>query len=414
MPHTDAALPPDSVIRAALRETTERLAGEIAAPGPLAPAWTDFEWRIAMAASVMHGISGLLHSRLHWQGSAVWQAFLADQRRQSVLRQRRITGLLAQLDQAGRAQEIPMLAMMGSALLAMGLYGDGERPMSDIDLLVRPSDRDRALQMLRAMGYVTELDAARHVCMRPAGWPSAIAFGEHADNAVKIELHTRVYEPLPVREVDITALEFPADARDGINAYPSNAALMRHLLLHTAGNICVGSLRFIQLHDIALLAASLDTQDWADLTGHEGDTRDLWWALPPLRLASRHFPDAIPAWLIRQVERSSRPLLRLSSRRRTLVDVSLSSARIRAIPGLSWSASAAEATAWIVNRLIPNREVRAIRHIYATTHAHFAGSTWGRASQVAKIARWILHQPPAVATMYSIRQALAYRPVDAA
>ena len=413
MQQTDAALPPDSVIRAALRETTERLAGEIAAPGPLAPAWTDFEWRIAMAASVMHGISGLLHSRLPWQGSAVWQAFLADQRRQSVLRQRRITGLLAQLDQAGRAQEIPMLAMKGSALLAMGLFGDGERPMSDIDLLVRPDDRDRALQMLRAMGYVTELEVTRHVSLRPADWPSAVAFGEHADNPVKIELHTRIYEPLPIREVDITALAFPTEARNGINAYPSNAALMRHLLLHTAANLRGGGLRFIQLHDIASVAARLDARDWEELTRQDADSRGLWWALPPLRLAARHFPGTIPASAIQQVERSSRPLLRWRSRRRTLVDVSLSAARIRAFPGLSWSGSVAEASALIAERLMPGREAQAIR-LHATTLAAYAGSSWTRASQATRILRWVFRRPPASAAMYSVRQALAYRPVDAA
>ncbi len=407
-------MPRSGVVRAALRETTQALADEVAAPGSPTPDWSDFEWRVAMAAAAMHGMSGLLHSRSRWQGPGVWQAFLADQKQQGLLRQRRITGLLAQLDQAGRAQGISMLAMKGSALLALGLYSDGERPMSDIDLLVRPENHDRTLKLLQAMGYVAELDIARHVCMRPAGWPSAVAFGEHADNAVKIELHTRIYEPLPLREVDITGLEFPADARDGINAYPSNVALMRHLLLHTAGNIRAGSLRFIQLHDIALLAARLDATDWADLARHDADAHGLWWALPPLRLVARHFPAAIPPSLIRQVERSSRPLLRWSSRRRTLVDVSLSSARIPALPGLSWSASTAEATALVVKRLIPDREVRAIRHLHATSPVHFDGSSWARASQVAKIARWILHHPPAVATTYSIRQALAYRPVDAA
>lgn len=413
MPQTDDRMPRAAVVRAALRETTLALAREIAAPGATIPAWSDFEWRVAMAASAMHGVSGLLHSRLRWQGPAIWRAFLADQKQQGLLRQQRIAGLLAQLDQAGRAQDIPMLAMKGSALLALGLYADGERPMSDIDLLVRPTDRDRALQLLQAMGYVAEREVARHVCLRPAGWPSAVAFGEHADNPVKIELHTRVYEPLPIREVDITAREFPMNARGGINAYPSTAALMRHLLLHTAGNLCMGSLRFIQLHDIALLAGRLDTHDWAELTQREADARDLWWALPPLRLASRHFPDAIPASVIRQVERSSRPLLRWSSRRRTLVDASLSFARIRAFPGLSWSASAAEAAALIANRLVPDRECRAIR-LHSTTQAAFSGSSWTHASQAGRILRWMLRQPPAAMTMYSIRQALAYRPVDAA
>ena len=413
MLHAEAAMPSDRAIRTALRKTTERLAGEIAAPAPQAPAWTDFEWRVAMAASAMHGISGLLHSRLRWKGPAIWQAFLTDQKRQSVLRQRRITDLLAQLDKAGRAQDVPMLAMKGSALLALGLYGDGERPMSDIDLLVRPRDRERALQMLQAMGYAAELEVARHVCLRPADWPSAVAFGEHDDNPVKIELHTRIYEPLPIHEVDITVLGLPTDTRPGINAYPSNAALMRHLLLHTAGNLRMGCLRFIQLHDIAGIAVRLDAHDWEQLALQDSDQRGLWWALPPLRLTSLHFPGAIPASLIQQVERSSRPLLRWSSRRRSLVDVSLSAARIRALPGLSWSASLTEASALIVQRLIPGRRGQAAR-LYMKTQAAYAGSTWTHASQAMRILRWVFQQPPAPVVMHSIRQALAYRPADVA
>lgn len=414
MVQADDAMPSLGAIRIALRETTQRLASELAVPGMQAPAWNDFEWRSAMAASVMHGMSGLLHGRLRWQGPPIWQAFLSEQKQQTLLRQQRITALLAQLNEAGHAAGIPMVAMKGSALLALGVLADGERPMSDIDLLVQPQDRDRMLQLLQAMDYVVELDTARHVCLRPAGSPSSPAFGEHAQNPVKIELHERVFETLPIREVDITALVFGADACNGINAYPSKAALMSHILLHTAGNIRTWSLRFIQLHDIASLARCLDTQDWTELVQHEANSQGLWWALPPLRLASRHFPDAIPASVVRQVERSSRPLLRLSSRRRTLVDVSMSAASIPALPGLSWSASPAEAMTLMARRLMPGDDVHAIRRYYASTHFALASPTWSRASQAAKIVRWILHRPPAPMTMYSIQQALAYRPVDAA
>ncbi len=414
MVQIDDAMPSHGALRAALRETTQRLAREFSVPGLQAPAWSDVEWRVAMAACAIHGISGLLHGRLRWQGPPVWQSFLAEQKQQTLLRQQRISALLAQLNEAGHAAGIPMVAMKGSALLALGVFADGERPMSDIDLLVRPQDRDRMLQLLQAMGYVVELAISRHVCLRPAASPSSVAFGEHAHNPVKIELHERVYEPLPIREVDITTLVFAADARSGINAYPSKAALMRHLLLHTAGNIRAGSLRFIQLHDIACLARRLDTQDWAVLIRDEADARGLWWALPPLRLASSHFADAIPESVIRQVERSSRLLLRWSLRRRTLVDVSLSAPSIPALPGLSWSASPAEAMTMMARRLMPGDDVHAIRRSQASNHFRLASPTWSRASQAAKIVRWFLHRPPAAMTMYSVQQALAWRPVDAA
>ena len=277
----DASMPPDAVIRAALRETTERLAGEIATPTERAPMWTDFEWRVAIAVSVMHGISGLLHSRLRWQGPAVWQGFLAEQKRQCELRQQRIATLLARLDEAGRAGQVPMLAMKGSALLALDLFGVGERPMSDIDLLVRPSDCDRMTRILHAMGYATEFEHPRHVCLRPANWSTAVTFGEHVDNPVRIELHTRIYEHLPRHEIDITKQAFPKEARDGINGYPSNGALMRHLLLHTAGNLRGNGLRFIQLHDIASVAVRLDARDWEELIVQDADAGRLWWALRP-------------------------------------------------------------------------------------------------------------------------------------
>jgi hypothetical protein len=68
----------------------------------------------------------------------------------------------------------------------------------------------------------------------------------------------------------------------------------------------------------------------------------------------------------------------------------------------------------MARRLMPGDDVHAIRRYYASTHFALASPTWSRASQAAKIVRWILHRPPAAMTMYSIQQALAYRPVDAA
>ena len=59
-PKSSPHLPPMTSVAAALRATTERLAGELANPGEAPPEWSAFEWRIARAVAVMHGISGLL------------------------------------------------------------------------------------------------------------------------------------------------------------------------------------------------------------------------------------------------------------------------------------------------------------------------------------------------------------------
>lgn len=51
-----AALPPPKALQAALRETTERLANELAEPTDTAPDWSGFEWNIARAVAAMHGV----------------------------------------------------------------------------------------------------------------------------------------------------------------------------------------------------------------------------------------------------------------------------------------------------------------------------------------------------------------------
>ena len=57
-------LPRMSFIRSALQLTTERIMGELNTPQAQTPDWSEFEWRVAMAVAVMHGVSALLALRL--------------------------------------------------------------------------------------------------------------------------------------------------------------------------------------------------------------------------------------------------------------------------------------------------------------------------------------------------------------
>ena len=57
---------------------------------------------------------------------------------------------------------VPLLGLKGSALLALGLYAPGERPMSDVDLLVHPEHQDRADAVIRSTGYLLGIDSSRH------------------------------------------------------------------------------------------------------------------------------------------------------------------------------------------------------------------------------------------------------------
>src|ERR1700751_5811742 len=131
-------LPAMAAVAAALRATTERLAGELAQPRTTAPGWSDFEWRIAPGLAAMHGVSGLLAGKLAWRGPGGWAEFLSRQREHIARRQCQAQELLASVGEHFRLRAIPVQALKGAALYNEGLYQQGQRPMADLDLLVSP------------------------------------------------------------------------------------------------------------------------------------------------------------------------------------------------------------------------------------------------------------------------------------
>ena len=97
-------------------------------------------------------VSPLLSKTLLWQGPASWMTFLEEQRIHTATRHIRIAELLQRIDEHGRAEGIAAVALKGAALHAIGLYEIGERPMADIDLLVRPADAGRMARLLESLG----------------------------------------------------------------------------------------------------------------------------------------------------------------------------------------------------------------------------------------------------------------------
>jgi hypothetical protein len=302
------------------------------------------------------------------------------------------------------------VALKGSALRNLGLYAPGERPMGDIDLLVSGETLDATGRLLRGLQYVDEHATWRHQTFVPKLRPARSGFGEHVDNPINIELHTRILERLPAFDTDITTLEFPRQAHAGLNPYPSNAALMRHLLLHAAGNIRARALRFIQLQDIALLSARLGSGDWEELLSDGVGARGLWWALPPLALTAHYHPAAIPRAVVERAAKGCPALLRQASWRHRLADVSWSQIRIRAFPGLEWSKSPREALKFMASRVFPDRESLSLLRSYSKTHASASGAPWYGLPHIERILRWVFSQPPRVQTMHSIRSALKHCP----
>ena len=143
--------------------------------------------------------------------------------------------------------------------MTSGLYRAGERPMADVDLLVQQHDIARAASVLESLGFQESDFSFKDRTFTPINNPASAALGEHAGNALKIELHHRIAERLPLRITPLPDVLLPSGSPPGLNAYPSLAALMLHLLLHASGSMAFRSLRILQLHDIALLDARMSS-----------------------------------------------------------------------------------------------------------------------------------------------------------
>jgi hypothetical protein len=400
-------MPPSlKILRAGLRRTTEALAADLAASraDSSTPGWSALEWQLAMAAAAAHGVSPLLCGRSAWQ-NAPWQSFLESQREHVAHRHVRIAVLLERIDLAARTAGLVVVPLKGSALHALDIYLPGERPMADVDVLVRECDADSAAALLQELGYVEAYVTWKHRVFKPLAGNAMAGLGEHRDNQISIELHTRIKEPLPVSVVDITARVYPANPRPGLNPYPSAAALMSHLLLHTAGNIRSRGLRLLHLNDIARLAMRMSAADWTALWD-EPATDTPWWALPPLRLTARYFRNVVPEWVLMRLASDCPTWLRLHSRRQTLTQASCSDLWIQALPGIEWSRSLGEAGRYIRHRVHPSKEATRERLQLAPTQPWSGTQRWAALSRRRQILVRLTRRVPRMDTLYVLRGAL--------
>jgi len=314
--------------------------------------------------------------------------------------------LMSELDAELRQEGIPLVPLKGAALHGPGLYFPGERPMADVDLLGAQEDQERTARLLGRLGFRAKMVTARHLLFEPQQPRAPSELGEHSANDLKIELHPRISEPLPVDHVDITDRVFPRALHPGLNGYPSNTALMTHLLLHAAGTMTFRSLRLLHLKDISLVAARMTTADWKELlAGESNDARTrAWWAFPPLWLAAGYF-SCVPQWVLDDAESWCPRGLARAYRSRTLVDVSYSTPWIEALPAIAWAPSARMKLRYALQRLRPEPEVLAIRKVLLHTEPRNARSEWARLSQFRRVLRLLTSRTERVETAAAVRAA---------
>lgn len=394
-----------NVLEENLRTVTERLAAELTRPTSSRPDWSELQWRVARAAASIHGISPLLATRLHWTGPAGWQLFLESQREHTRLRHERIQQLLHCLHESMERAGIAGVALKGAELCARGLYGPGERPMADVDLLVRGADVEGTARVLLSIGFRKHYEFWKQQVFVPTSLHTPGALGEHSENDIKIELHQHIAEALPLHVTELSAPVFPPGPHPGLNRYASTAALMSHLLLHDAGAMASRSLRLLHLNDLARVAETMSDSDWEQLFEGLGRGTGLWWTLPPLTLTARYFPEAIPDGVIARAAVACPRRLRQACKRARVSDVSFSNPRIVAFPGIEWTRSLTELVGYVRQRIRPDERTSSIfKHV--ATEAWAANNDLYTMSHFRRALRWITSRPARPATLHAVRAAL--------
>ena len=402
-----AAEPPLRRLHALLRKTTETFAHELARPSPDAPDWCATEWLIARAVASIHGISPLLADRLPWRGPPGWTQFLSEQKSHTAQRHLVIDELTRRIDRAACEQGIGLMALKGTALHARGVYAPGERPMADVDLLVREEDWARAARLLTTLGFREAYATWKHRVFVPIAQRAPATLGEHAANDMKIELHTRISEVLPLRPVDLSHLVVPMRLAPGLQGYPSTAATLLHILFHASGAMALRCVRALHLEDIRRLCAIMSIADWEELLRAAASCDGgLWWAYPPLALADRYY-SCVPNPVHTRVAGDCQRSLRRLCDRRILSDVSLSYTWITAFPGIEWSRTVGEMVAYAAGRLWPGPEARRMREVMPREEPLLWGGAWSRMSQGRRVVHWLVSRQGRHETVRTVRTALS-------
>jgi len=245
----------------------------------------DAAWQAAKWGVIVHGTGALLGARgaEAFPDAPQWFLhFLAEQRGFTAARVGRLLSEAYGLRAAADRARIDVVALKGVALSQVPGFPIEARPLNDIDLLVREAQRPVLEMLLQEHGYQISEESPRHreyTCQR---FNITVVYreGDHPDNPVKLEVHTWVgQELLSARRLEITAALWEArEAPYGV---------MLHLLLHTGSSAAKRRLRQVQLHDIALLAPSIEPEDWAWIVQHAIRAQAAPLVYSALRLAER-------------------------------------------------------------------------------------------------------------------------------
>ncbi len=268
------------------------------------------QWERLWRTSRDHCLSPYLHRQ--WTDSgfiatlppAIAERF-AKARADNAERNCSLLQVLDELRTALESENIPVLISKGLPV-AHTYYGDlGLRVLYDLDLLIKPQDRERAFEVAQELGYVPFFagDRRHQLLWRPRAyaWDAEHVFDP--DRPCLVELHTRpwqrrwhgfglecqlqLWEGARTREIAGVALRVPREEK-----------LLIHLAVHYACNVIEADARLMHLLDLCLLLRQSATAlDWGLILHESARSRAQPFCFVALDLAARlgqwDYPDSV-------------------------------------------------------------------------------------------------------------------------
>jgi hypothetical protein len=264
--------------------------------------WAEADWAACRRACRIHGVGPLLHHRL---GPAVWLPdsfadWLAQEHSHNTRRVERMQAELADILALFAHHNLPVIPLKG-ALMTARYPHSGLRPMADIDLLLRPADLPRGVQLLGELGYAPTTTHWKHTeLVKPDNRRVVSTEYEHPDNPRRVELHPYCRETFGGPTINLTRLMWPSGTPppNQTGCAPTVEALQLHLLAHATYHFWQGRGRLIHLVDLTHLPPLTGNNLWEKVDGR--------FTYPALALLARYFPaDVDPLLMAAQQERVS-------------------------------------------------------------------------------------------------------------
>jgi putative nucleotidyltransferase-like protein len=239
------------------------------------------DWARLTARACAHGVAPLLFHTLQRRGLVdhlppMARALLASTFYRNAARQTLLARVVQQVVAALQSRGMRVIVLKGAALAETVYPERAVRPMSDIDLLVRPEAVAQVEEGLKALGYTCPDDPRRpHIWWRAHHYHLTWHPPAAAPLAVPLEVHWQLERPSRPFAIDLEGLwarAVPATLAGLATWVLAPEDLLLHLCLHLckhAGSPYTGARRDLRLRAFCDLAFVLHhhgaTLDWEAL-----------------------------------------------------------------------------------------------------------------------------------------------------